>query len=228
MAEEKYTDITEVCRDIGVTSRTLRFWEGEGLIEVSRHPFSKRRCFSDSQLEEVRRVAVLRSIGLSVSRIREMKAGKCDLSRAIEERRVEIIAKINSTVRELQLLENALVTVEDGNDIFASGKSANSAKEYPDVARQVTEDFISGNYPAIFHRFSERMKSYVPLPALERIIRDTVSPLGKFISPESFIPDKHSPETVRCRLRYEKIVLVMTLSLRGDTLHGFWMNYEES
>lgn len=79
MEEKKLYDITEVCRMLGTTSRTLRFYEEKGIITSTTIGISDRRRYTEDQLSHIRNVFVLRTLGLSVKAIAELQAEKSDL-----------------------------------------------------------------------------------------------------------------------------------------------------
>ena len=71
--KETIYDISEVCRMLETTSRTLRFYEEKGLIQSTALPFSTRRHYTNDQVERIRRVLLLRGLGLSVKAIAQMQ-----------------------------------------------------------------------------------------------------------------------------------------------------------
>ena len=73
MMNEKRYDITEVCKTLGITSRALRFYEEKKLITSEKDIFSNRRKYTETQMEQIRCVLVLRALGLSVKAIREIQ-----------------------------------------------------------------------------------------------------------------------------------------------------------
>ena len=90
--EQKLLDINTVCRMLGTTSRTLRFYEEKGIIQSTVSPFSTRRQYSMAQLEQIKKVLVLRSLSLPVAEIKRLQQEKGDLGQAILERRAKVIA----------------------------------------------------------------------------------------------------------------------------------------
>ena len=101
-------DITEVCRLLGVTSRTLRFYESQGIIQSTVTPFSKRRMYTEAQLSEIRNVLLLRKLGLSVKSIGELQKNHISLEHALSERRVQLYALLEEKHRELAVITQAL------------------------------------------------------------------------------------------------------------------------
>ena len=69
-ADAGYLTISEVCQELGVTHRTVRFYEAQGLVAPKREP--RRRFYYTSDVERLRSVMRLKSVGLSLREIREV------------------------------------------------------------------------------------------------------------------------------------------------------------
>ena len=126
-------DITEVCRKLATTSRTLRFYEEKGIIASTRSPYSARRRYTEEQVEHIRYVLILRALGLSVRAISVLQHKGVDLRQAILTKRAEIYAAVESLSRELRILNEALALVEAGDKV-----------DLVDTARDMTA--YSGEY----------------------------------------------------------------------------------
>ena len=223
---EKY-DISEVCSMLGTTSRTLRFYEEKGLIESTKE-FSNRRKYSNDQLELIKKILVLRSLGLSVAKIQSIQKGDSDLKNAIVERKAEIIARMVARSKEIRLLDDALNVLADGGDIFDEKNEENRPfQPYRDIVNAAVNEFINGDYEKLFAMFSEKLQEYTPLTALKRIVSDVLAPLGSFISLDKTVADGEIRNVYYCYLRYEKLGLFIRFVLHGEKIHGFWLNYYE-
>ena len=66
----EYYTITELTREFGVSTRTLRFYEDEGLIQPVRR--GRTRLFRQSDRHLVRQIMRGRSLGFSINEIREI------------------------------------------------------------------------------------------------------------------------------------------------------------
>ncbi|MGI9413896.1 MAG: MerR family transcriptional regulator [Hyphomicrobiales bacterium] len=112
----RYATITEVTREFGITTRTLRFYEAEGML----NPLRRGRSRLFSQRERTRLKLILRGkrLGLSLAEIREIidmydaepgEAGQLALLVArIVDRRAELRQKqrdIELTLEELDQVE---------------------------------------------------------------------------------------------------------------------------
>lgn len=226
MKNEELFDITEVCEMFNITSRTLRFYEGKGLIESTK-AFSNRRRYSKQQLELIKKILVLRALDLPVSKIQSIQKGDSDLKQAIIERKAEIIAKSAAKAKEIRLLDDALNTISDGGDIFAESKKESTSYDRNRIVSLATEEFIKGDYQKIFERFTEKMQAYTPLTVLKRVVGDTLIPLGAFVSFEKTISDDEQKSIFYSYLRYEKLGLRIKFVLFGEKICGFWLSYYE-
>ena len=116
--EKQLYDITVVCRMLGTTSRTLRFYEEKGLIKSTTVGLSARRQYTEEQITHIRNVLVLRTLGLSVRAIADLQKDKSDLKHAVLSKRAEIYASMDTRMREIHLLNEALLALETGKNIF--------------------------------------------------------------------------------------------------------------
>lgn len=226
MKDKTLLDISEVCEMLNITSRTLRFYEDKGLI-TSTKVISNRRKYSVEQVELIKKILVLRTLGLSVSKIKEIQAGDSDLRQSIIEHKSKILATIVTKSKEIKLLDEALNTLEHNGNIFYSAANNEDLSVQNETVSFITDNFISGNYRVVFEKFSETLQSYTPLPAFERIVKDTLSPLGKFLSLESVEKDASQSNVFYSYLKYEKLGLRIKFVMYENVVHGFWLAYYE-
>lgn len=116
----EYYTITELTREFGVSTRTLRFYEDEGLIQPVRR--GRTRLFRPSDRHLVRQIMRGKRLGFSIAEIREIikmyreppgEAGQLKtIITTIEEKRSELRQKrrdIEETLSELDQAEEACV-----------------------------------------------------------------------------------------------------------------------
>lgn len=227
MTNKNLYDISEVCSMLGISSRSLRFYEEKGLIESTKE-FSNRRKYSENQLALIKKILVLRSLGLSVAKIQAIQKGDSELTNAIIEHKAEILARMVAKSKEIRLLDDALNVLADGGDIFDEKPDGNRLLQpYHEIVNAAVNEFINGDYEKLFALFSEKLQEYTPLSALKRIVSDVLSPLGKFISLDKIVADGELRNVYYCYLRYEKLGLFIRFVLHGEKIHGFWLNYYE-
>ncbi len=226
MKEKTLFDISEVCEMLSITSRTLRFYEDKGLISSTRE-FSNRRKYSVEQVELIKKILVLRTLGLNVAKIKEIQAGDSNLKQSIIEHKSKILATIVARSKEIKLLDEALNTLEHNGNIFSTDSCNDNLSVQNEIINFITENFILGNYEIVFDNFSEKLKAYTPLLAFERIVADTLAPLGNFLSLESVIQDTTEMNVFYSYLKYEKLGLRIKHVMYEDKIHGFWLTYCE-
>ncbi len=72
--------INEVEAAVGVTKKNIRFYEEEGLITPSREPGNGYRSYSQTDVERLRRIKLLRKLDVPLAEIREMLEGRSTLA----------------------------------------------------------------------------------------------------------------------------------------------------
>lgn len=117
----KYYSITELTREFGVSTRTLRFYEDEGLIHPERR--GRTRLFRAADRHLIKEILRGRRIGFTIAEIREIiqvykdppgESGQLRLlMKRVEEKREELNQKrrdIEETLEELNNVEEACLT----------------------------------------------------------------------------------------------------------------------
>ncbi|MFD1326804.1 MerR family transcriptional regulator [Mycoplana ramosa] len=117
----KYYTITELTREFGVSTRTLRFYEDEGLIHPERR--GRTRLFRPADRHLIKEILRGRRIGFTISEIREIiqiykdppgETGQLQLlMQKVNEKREELRQKrrdIDETLAELDNVEEACLT----------------------------------------------------------------------------------------------------------------------
>jgi len=118
---DKYYTITELTREFGISTRTLRFYEDEGLIHPERR--GRTRLFRSTDRRLIQEILRGRRIGFTIAEIREIiqvykdppgEAGQLRLlMRKVEEKREDLRQKrrdIEETLVELDHIEESCLT----------------------------------------------------------------------------------------------------------------------
>lgn len=121
MNVNKYYTITELTREFGVSTRTLRFYEDEGLLHPERR--GRTRLFRSADRRLLQEILRGRRIGFTIAEIREIiqvykeppgELGQLKLMmKRIDEKRDELRQKrkdIDETLEELDNAEEACLT----------------------------------------------------------------------------------------------------------------------
>ena len=121
MTVKKYYSITELTREFGVSTRTLRFYEDEGLLHPERR--GRTRLYRAADRRFLQEILRGRRIGFTIAEIREIvhvykeppgEIGQLKLMmKKIDEKRDELRQKrrdIDETLTELDQAEEACLT----------------------------------------------------------------------------------------------------------------------
>lgn len=225
--EQKLLDINTVCRMLGTTSRTLRFYEEKGIVQSTASPFSTRRQYSMEQLEQIKKVLVLRSLGLPVAEIRKLQHEKGDLGQAILERRAKVMASITTKTREIALLNEALQILERGGDVFAPRKSAEvQRKERLKTVEVFSDAFLAGELEICYSFFDDVLQKALPFEDFAAGAKETLRPVGNYVS-RGVRWTGYLPDTVYIELEYENVGVYLQLVFKEQLIQGIWMSYYE-
>ncbi len=118
---DKFYTITELTREFGVSTRTLRFYEDEGLINPERR--GRTRLFRPADRRLIQEILRGRRIGFTIAEIREIikvykdppgEVGQLEmLMTKVSEKREDLRQKrrdIEETLAELDNVEEACLT----------------------------------------------------------------------------------------------------------------------
>ncbi len=67
--------INEVEAQVGITKKNIRFYEEQGLLSPQRNSENGYRDYGPGELEDLRRIKLLRKLGVPLDEIRQMQAG---------------------------------------------------------------------------------------------------------------------------------------------------------
>ena len=70
MAEERLFTMMQVCRELGMTYQTLKFYCNQGLVPNVKRDRNNRRVFSTSDVEWLRGLTCLKRCGMSIEEMR--------------------------------------------------------------------------------------------------------------------------------------------------------------
>lgn len=227
---EYFYDITEVCKMLGITSRTLRFYEEKGIIQSTRIGNSSRRYYNEDQLLLIKKILVLRMLGLSVKVIAEMQIKESDLKDAILLKRAEIYAHIDSRIKEINLLNEALSALESGKNIFKEDwQHPQGCKvQVIGIAQICTDAVVHGDDEILYKYLSPRMAEYMPREAYRAVRKDTLHPLGDYISIEKTTVDSKYTNKIHSFVGFSKLGLKITFVFYGEKIEGLWFNYYDN
>jgi len=221
-------DINEVCNMLGTTSRALRFYEEKGIIQSTKEGISARRKYTKEQIDAIRNVLVLRTLGLSVKAIKELQAESTDLKSAVLSKRAEIYAWVSEKSREIELLNEALAVIDSGEDIF-NRKAVETPPEgnalLIEIANICTKAICDKDYKNAECYFSKTLSDYMPESAFLAMMKDTLAPVGNFVAIETITTDPNHANIIYSFARYEKMGLKFKFVFHNNKIDGLWTSY---
>ena len=121
-ARDKLHSVRHVCEQIGVSARTLRYYEELGLLPGVRRRSGGRRAYGHDEIERLRFIQRLKSLGLSLQEIGELNAVYAihGSTRAMLEKLRELLSQhlagLEQKVRDLQTLQSEMKSYLDHID----------------------------------------------------------------------------------------------------------------
>ncbi len=222
-------DIREVCTKLGITSRTLRYYEANHLVTSTTLPPSRRRHYTPAQAREIQKVLALRSLGLPVKTIRSLLQNGTSLEDALTARRAELIRCIGEKQRQINLLEEVLHDIRTGARESQSPADAVPADLYTSdtqlaTAAYCTEALLQGNFAACEPHFSADMQTLLPTEALRRSWEIATEPAGAIRSVGSPLR-LDPPNMVLQLLPCEHQTIRIRYVFHGEEICGLWTDY---
>lgn len=226
MKKDFLYDISYVCKLLNTTSRTLRFYEEKGLIKSTLINGSTRRQYTNDQILHIKNILILRSLGLSIKAIAELQTEKYDLKDAVLSKRAEIYASINSHIKQINLLNEALYLLNSDENIFEHDWKTNSyTEEEIEITDKCTQAILNNDDDILYSHLSSNLKQYMPKDVYRIVKKDTFAPLGKFISVEKICVDKDYPHKIYSYIKFSKLGLMITFVFQEKSINGLWLGY---
>lgn len=218
-------DITKVCNMLKTTSRTLRFYETEGLIQSTVTPPSHRRYYTQSQVDTIERILALRALGLPIKKIKQLMSGELSLEDAVRAHRVDIIKLMGEKKRQINLLEEVLHDIGHGKNASSVKSQVICTEKQIEISEICTNAILSGDYNTVMSYFSDDMKIMLPQKALVRAIEIATRSIGVFVKKLPAFRDEKAPNVVILPLEYEKSIFRLKFVFHGDIVCGLWTDY---
>lgn len=95
--------INEVEERVGVTKRNIRYYEKEGLLAPSRNSENGYRDYSEADVEELKKIKLLRKLDVPLEEIRRMQSGILTLDDAVR-RHVIALERSRANLATMQAL----------------------------------------------------------------------------------------------------------------------------
>ncbi|MDE5539448.1 MAG: MerR family transcriptional regulator, partial [Bacilli bacterium] len=111
-----YMLIKEVEYRVGLTKKSIRYYELEGLLSPKRNLNNDYREYSEEDINTLKLIKFLRELNVPISDIKKLKNNKLSLSTCMNDR----IAKITEEEKNYNLIKNMCYEISKSHDNFAS------------------------------------------------------------------------------------------------------------
>lgn len=146
--------IKEVEQELGIPRATIRFYEKEKLISPTRTE-NDYRDYSKEDVATLKKIIVLRKIGISVSDIKELLNGTVPLSELVEKNILQLeeqIKELEGALRvskEMQSKGEEITTFDEDYYLEEIGREEKAGNKFLDI----TSDILKYEKKVIFEQF---------------------------------------------------------------------------
>ncbi len=78
--------INEVCHVVGLTKKSIRFYEENGLLSPKRNNDNDYRIYSEEDIEKLKKIKFLRELNVSIRELKMLDAGEITLASVMNDR----------------------------------------------------------------------------------------------------------------------------------------------
>ncbi|MDO4602045.1 MAG: MerR family transcriptional regulator [Eubacteriales bacterium] len=125
--------IKEVENQTGLTRSNVRFYEKEKLIEPSRNESNGYREYSEKDVEDIKKIAYLRTLGVSIEEIRNIISGQTTLCEVMKKQGEVLKGQITELNQAQHMCEKIL---EEENVTYDTLKVEKYVEELPDYWKE--------------------------------------------------------------------------------------------
>jgi DNA-binding transcriptional MerR regulator len=138
--DAEYLRIGQAAKRLGVTVRTLHYWEAAGLVQVRERSLSGYRLYGAEDMERLHRIVIYRELGLNLESIKAILDNPSTTITTLKEQHEEL----NKKIAQLHTLDTALekmiaahehgllLSKEEQTEAFGSAWNP----QWPEQARQ--------------------------------------------------------------------------------------------
>ena len=137
MGEQSSQDLMTVGELVGVTVRTIQYYDQRGLLHPTCKGEQNLRLYSSSDVDRLNRIITLKYLGLSLSQIQESEGSDPDgeLTSALAEREAELERESARILRDMNALQSlrAHLAMADHVDWSESASAVGSVRDREDM-----------------------------------------------------------------------------------------------
>ena len=99
----------------GITRKNIRFYEEQGLIKPGRNPENSYREYSLRDVEQLKRIKLMRMLGVPCGKIREMESGGLSLKQCMDDQ----IMELQNSIRTSERMQEICAAVSSEKEPFS-------------------------------------------------------------------------------------------------------------
>lgn len=217
--------INEVCKQLGMTSRTIRYYEQLGLISTVRDSKTAPRKLDDANILKLRKIQFLRRLGLSLEEIAVIIDDDKKAKDMVYAKTEEFTAEIISLKERITLLQNVLDVAVNGGDIYSVELDLSCdepAEEKLRIVNGCLQLLMQRRFGDVIALGNNEMRKMNP-KMLEQSWDAGIKPCGKFLAVEE---QTVNGNLVVSRLRYENSFVVLRIVISNGHIMGIAFMYE--
>ena len=216
--------ITAVCRLLGITSRTIRYYEQLGLIKTVRKSNTAPRQLDMETIERLRKICFLRKLGMGLDEIAEVINSDEKATELIIRKKAAMKAEINELVERVNLLTEVMAAAEQGENIYETEKRLSLPPDHEEMKRIAGECIkliLERRFEELHNYLDEDMRQ-MPPGFFEVGWNVHIKPCGAFVSigEQSIVAD-----TVINRLHFEKQDIAILIEVHAGIVTGMLLQY---
>ncbi len=179
--------IKEVEEQTGLTRSNIRFYEKENLIEPTRNDKNGYRNYSESDVENIKKIAYLRTLEISIEDIRNIMSDKVSLEEIIKKQTVAIQTQIEGWNKAKSIIE--FLDYIDLKPLILIDNPNFSLEKYKHILTSFFEYFSEIDYIDITE-FKFQFKSIIDRELKSLLLKYLIDEYNVDVIEEDFICNK--------------------------------------
>ncbi len=212
----------------GITSRTLRYYEDQGLLHSESRSMGDVRHFSEENVERLKIILTLRELDLSLESIRQYLQGECSLYDILLRKKKLLEGQMNCIFERYRKLRTLLEKAQTQNEIsWGKGlnKETGEKEENRQLSKMCIEEFLLDKFDLFFEHASQILKNVTSYEVFRNVWRETLDGLGKCLAVEEQTSELPG---IMFLLRFEELDVSVRFVFGDSKIQGFWLEYKEN
>lgn len=219
-------NITEVCRELNLTSRTIRYYEQRGLIRTVRVSRTAPRKLDSENIARLRRIRFLKSLGLSLDEITDVIGSEEKATALIRSKSVDFRRRINEMILHVNMLTEVLTAIETGETLYTAALRAEHPYDEDEMLRTASDAVhcLLENRFADLRNFLNKDMQETSTEFYSAGWTNHIRNCGSFVS---FGEQRIVADTVITRLHYEKQDVEILTEVHCGIITGLMLRYSK-